>query len=63
MAFQRVKDKFWMVRLSPNHKVLHYGDCSEQAPPALDELPNKLAVHEVQALVTGRDCPHMKDNK
>ncbi|XP_043214984.1 engulfment and cell motility protein 1-like [Amphibalanus amphitrite] len=60
---QRVKDKFWMVRLSPNHKVLHYGDCSELATPTLDELTNKLAVHEVRALVTGRDCPHMKDSK
>lgn len=50
-----------MVRLSPNHKVFHYGDCTEQASPALDELPNKLAVHDVKALVTGRECPHMKD--
>ncbi|XP_037091395.1 engulfment and cell motility protein 1-like [Pollicipes pollicipes] len=58
---QRAKDKFWVVRLSPNHKLLHYGDCSEQAAPSLDELANKLAVQEVRALVTGRDCPHMKD--
>ena len=52
-----------MVRLSPNHKVLHYGDCTELATPSLDELPNKLPVHEVRALVAGRECPHMKDNK
>lgn len=26
----RSKDKFWYVRLSPNHKVLHYGDCDEK---------------------------------
>ncbi|KAI4504552.1 hypothetical protein M0802_000102 [Mischocyttarus mexicanus] len=58
---QRVKDKFWYVRLSPNHKVLHYGDCDEKSVPSIDELPTKLPVVEIRGLITGRDCPHMKD--
>ncbi|XP_076655572.1 engulfment and cell motility Ced-12 [Halictus rubicundus] len=58
---QRIKDKFWYVRLSPNHKVFHYGDCDEKSVPTIDELPTKLAVVEVRSLLTGKDCPHMKD--
>ncbi|OXU25322.1 hypothetical protein TSAR_016297 [Trichomalopsis sarcophagae] len=58
---QRIKDKFWYVRLSPNHKVFHYGDCDEKSMPSIDELPTKLAVVEIRGLLTGRDCPHMKD--
>lgn len=58
---QRVKDKFWYVRLSPNHKVLHHGDCDEKSTPSLEELGNKLSVADVKSVVTGKDCPHMKD--
>ncbi|XP_014223551.1 engulfment and cell motility protein 1 [Trichogramma pretiosum] len=58
---QRIKDKFWYVRLSPNHKVFHYGDCDEKSVPSIDELPTKLAIVEIRGLLTGRDCPHMKD--
>ncbi|XP_046738247.1 engulfment and cell motility protein 1 isoform X3 [Diprion similis] len=58
---QRMKDKFRYVRLSPNHKVFHYGECDEKSVPTIDELPAKLAVVEIRALLTGRDCPHMKD--
>ncbi|XP_075224621.1 engulfment and cell motility Ced-12 [Lycorma delicatula] len=58
---QRIKDKFWYVRLSPNHKVFHYGDCDEKSVPTLEELQNKLAVVDIKALATGKECPHMKD--
>ncbi|XP_051161267.1 engulfment and cell motility protein 1 isoform X1 [Leptopilina boulardi] len=58
---QRIKDKFWYVRLSPNHKVFHYGDCDEKSAPTIDELPTKLAVVEIRGILIGRDCPHMKD--
>ncbi|CAG4985678.1 unnamed protein product [Parnassius apollo] len=58
---QRIKDKFWFVRLSPNHKVLHYGDCDEKSTPSLEELGNKLAVSDIKCVVVGKDCPHMKD--
>nr|CAD7194337.1 unnamed protein product [Timema douglasi] len=61
MRGQRIKDKFWYVRLSPNHKVFHYGDCDEKSVPTLEELPNKLAVVDIKTLVTGKECPHMKD--
>lgn len=61
---QRIKDKFWYCRLSPNHKVFHYGDCDEnRGVPALEELPHKLQVVEIKALVVGRECPHMKEVK
>ncbi|XP_013183103.2 engulfment and cell motility protein 1 [Amyelois transitella] len=60
---QRTKDKFWFVRLSPNHKVLHYGDCDEKSTPSLEELGNKLPVSEIKCVVVGKDCPHMKDLK
>jgi len=57
----RVKDKFWFIRLSPNHRVLHYGDCDEKMIPSIDELSNKLPVSEISTLMVGKDCPHMKD--
>lgn len=58
---QRMKDKFWFIRLSPNHKVLHYGDCDEKSTPSLEELGNKIAVSEIKCVITGKDCPHMKE--
>ncbi|GLV39999.1 Ced-12 [Carabus blaptoides fortunei] len=61
MRGQRIKDKFWYVRLSPNHKVLHFGDCDEKSVPALEDLGNKLAVIDIKGLLTGKECPHMKD--
>jgi engulfment/cell motility protein 1 len=57
----RRTDKFFYCRLSPNHKVLHYGDCSENATPSIDQLTNKLAVVDIKELLTGKDCPHVKD--
>ncbi|KAL0831559.1 hypothetical protein ABMA28_002348 [Loxostege sticticalis] len=60
---QRIKDKFWFVRLSPNHKVLHYGDCDEKSTPSLEELGSKLPVAEIKCVAVGKDCPHMKDLK
>lgn len=60
---QRIKDKFWYMRLSPNHKVLHYGDCDEKSAPSTEELQSKIAVCDIKALLVGRDCPHMKGRK
>lgn len=57
----RSKDKFWYVRLSPNHKVLHYGDCDEKTIPTLEELGNKVQVYEIKQLLVGKECPHMKE--
>ncbi|KAF2898873.1 hypothetical protein ILUMI_07301 [Ignelater luminosus] len=60
---QRIKDKFWYMRLSPNHKVLHYGDCDEKSAPTIEELGSKLAVSDIRALLVGRDCTHMRGRK
>ncbi|XP_034827308.1 engulfment and cell motility protein 1 [Maniola hyperantus] len=57
------KDRFWFVRLSPNHKILHYGDCDEKSTPSLEELGAKLAVSDIKCVVVGKECPHMKDLK
>lgn len=59
----RVKDKFWYSKLSPNHKVLHYGDWEEKSEPTLEDLNNKIQVHDIKQLLTGAECPHMKDRK
>ena len=59
-------DKFWYCRLSPNHKVLHYGDLEEspqgEVPhdslqekrkcPCLPHTPS-LCLHSINSL-----CPH-----
>nr|XP_014347708.1 PREDICTED: engulfment and cell motility protein 1 [Latimeria chalumnae] len=58
-----ISDKFWYCRLSPNHKVLHYGDLEEnpQGEVPHDSLQDKLPVADIKAVVTGKDCPHMKE--
>lgn len=57
----RSKDKFWYARLSPNFKVIHYGDCDEKTVPTLEELSNKVLVIEIKQLLVGKECPHMKE--
>lgn len=58
---QRIKDKFWICKLSPNHRTLHYGDLEETRKPQMEELPNIINVSDIKRVVFGRDCPHTKD--
>uniref|UniRef100_A0A8C7PTX3 ELMO domain-containing protein n=1 Tax=Oncorhynchus mykiss TaxID=8022 RepID=A0A8C7PTX3_ONCMY len=55
--------KFWFCRLSLNHKVLHYGDLDEspQGEVPLELLTDKIPVSDIKSVVTGKDCPHMKE--
>lgn len=59
----RSKDKFWYVRLSPNLKVLHYGDCDEKTVPTQEELKSELRVNEMKQLLVNKECPHIKEMK
>uniref|UniRef100_A0A8C7ZY73 Engulfment and cell motility 1 n=1 Tax=Oryzias sinensis TaxID=183150 RepID=A0A8C7ZY73_9TELE len=66
ISSRRRQDKFWYCRLSPNHKVLHYGDLEETAPPHFGELSlllglSAVPVADIKAVITGKDCPHMKE--
>ncbi|XP_059917625.1 engulfment and cell motility protein 3 isoform X1 [Gadus macrocephalus] len=64
ISSRRRQDKLWYCRLSPNHKVLHYGDVEEDTEsPAIESLQEKIPVADIKALLTGKDCPHMKENK
>nr|XP_014348276.1 PREDICTED: engulfment and cell motility protein 2 isoform X2 [Latimeria chalumnae] len=60
---RRRQDKFWYCRLSLNHKMLHYGDLEEnpQGEVAFESLQEKIPVADIKAVVTGKDCPHMKE--
>ncbi|XP_043946070.1 engulfment and cell motility protein 2 isoform X2 [Protopterus annectens] len=60
---RRRQDKFWHCRLSLNHKVLHYGDLEEtpQGEVAFEALQEKIRVADIKAVVSGKDCPHMKE--
>ncbi|XP_069740899.1 engulfment and cell motility protein 2 isoform X4 [Narcine bancroftii] len=60
---RRRQDKFWYCRLSLNHKVLHYGDLDEnpQGEVAFESLQEKFPVADIKAVVTGKDCPHMRE--
>lgn len=65
---QRVKDKFWYCRLSSNHKTLLYGDCEEEiaarGAAGLEEtLSSKLNIADIETILLGRECPHMRDSK
>ncbi|TRY94689.1 hypothetical protein DNTS_021590 [Danionella cerebrum] len=59
---RRRQDKFWYCRLSPNHKMLHYGEIEEFSHEQIspDSLQEKVIVAEIKAVVTGKDCPHVK---
>ncbi|XP_051722645.1 engulfment and cell motility protein 1 isoform X1 [Ctenopharyngodon idella] len=63
ISARRRQDKFWYCRLSPNHKVLHYGDIEEfsQGQISHDSLQEKVTVADIKAVVTGKDCPHMRE--
>lgn len=52
-----MKDRFWYARLSPNHKILHYGECDEKTVPSLEELGTKVSVADFQQLLVGKECP------
>ncbi|XP_016115051.1 engulfment and cell motility protein 3-like [Sinocyclocheilus grahami] len=64
ISSRRRQDKLWYCRLSPNHKVLHYGDVEgEKETPSIEALQEKIPVADIKNVVTGKDCPHMKENK
>ncbi|KAK6479288.1 engulfment and cell motility protein 2 isoform X1 [Huso huso] len=60
---RRRQEKFWFCRLSLNHKVLHYGDLEEppQGEVPFESLTDKIPVADIKSVVTGKDCPHMKE--
>uniref|UniRef100_A0A665TGV7 Engulfment and cell motility protein 3-like n=1 Tax=Echeneis naucrates TaxID=173247 RepID=A0A665TGV7_ECHNA len=64
ISSRRRQDKLWYCRLSPNHKMLHYGDVEEDTDsPAIETLQEKIPIADIKGLLTGKDCPHMKENK
>nr|XP_046197820.1 engulfment and cell motility protein 2 isoform X2 [Oncorhynchus gorbuscha] len=60
---RRRQEKFLFCRLSLNHKVLHYGDLDEspQGEVPFELLTDKIPVSDIKSVVTGKDCPHMKE--
>ncbi|KAM9289285.1 engulfment and cell motility protein 3 isoform 1-T1 [Morus bassanus] len=62
ISSRRRQDKLWYCRLSPNHKVLHYGDVEEGVnSPPIESLPEKIPVADMKMLLAGKECPHMKE--
>ncbi|XP_062967870.1 engulfment and cell motility protein 3 isoform X2 [Cynocephalus volans] len=62
ISSRRRQDKLWFCCLSPNHKVLQYGDMEEGTGlPAPESLPEQLPVADIKALLTGKDCPHVRE--
>ncbi|XP_030651385.1 engulfment and cell motility protein 3 isoform X2 [Nomascus leucogenys] len=93
ISSRRRQDKLWFCCLSPNHKLLQYGDMEEGAsPPTLESLPEQrkagrgggqtpdcpgprccqgcsaqpsllpaVPVADMRALLTGKDCPHVRE--
>uniref|UniRef100_A0A8B9QJN1 Engulfment and cell motility 3 n=1 Tax=Apteryx owenii TaxID=8824 RepID=A0A8B9QJN1_APTOW len=62
ISSRRRQDKLWYCRLSPNHKVLHYGDVEEGVhSPPIESLPEKIPVADMKALLVGKECPHTKE--
>lgn len=61
LAFPKVarkgKDQFFYCRLSPNQKVIHFGDTGGNQTPSLEQLDKKIQVSEMR-LEVGQNCPH-----
>uniref|UniRef100_A0A8C2PTY1 Engulfment and cell motility 3 n=1 Tax=Cyprinus carpio TaxID=7962 RepID=A0A8C2PTY1_CYPCA len=56
ISSRRRQDKLWYCRLSPNHKVLHYGDVEEETEmPSIEALQEKIPVADIKSVVTGKD--------
>ena len=54
----RRRDQFFYCRLSPNHKVLHFGDTTNvNQVPSIEALDKKIQVSEMR-LEVGANCPH-----
>lgn len=60
---QRIKDKLWICKLSPNHRTLHYGDLDDNRDPPIEELPNRINISDIKRILVGKDCPHTKDGQ
>ncbi|XP_073420349.1 engulfment and cell motility protein 3 isoform X2 [Dendrobates tinctorius] len=62
VSSRRRQDKLWFCRLSPNHKVLHYGDVEHNIDnPPIEMLAQKISVADIKYVLSGKDCPHMKE--
>ncbi|XP_064016741.1 engulfment and cell motility protein 3 isoform X3 [Pogoniulus pusillus] len=62
ISTRRRQDKLWYCRLSPNHKVLHYGDMEEgMSAPPIESLPEKIPVADMKMLLVGKECLHPKE--
>ncbi|XP_042653354.1 engulfment and cell motility protein 3 isoform X2 [Tyto alba] len=62
ISSRRRQDKLWYCRLSPNHKVLHYGDVEEGVHSLpIESLPEKIPVADMKMLLVGKECPHTKE--
>ena len=59
----RRRDQFFYCRLSPNHKVLHFGDTSNVTQaPLIEQLDKKIQVSDMRVEV-GQNCPHFSTIK
>ncbi|XP_071958980.1 engulfment and cell motility protein 2-like [Antedon mediterranea] len=64
IARGRSTGKFWYCRLSPNNKVLQYGDTEDGVVPSIDDpLQNKILVADIQTLNVGKECYFAKELK
>ncbi|XP_037264922.1 engulfment and cell motility protein 3 isoform X3 [Falco rusticolus] len=62
ISSRRRQDKLWYCRLSPNHKVLHYGGVEEGVlSPPIESLPEKIPVADMKMLLVGKECLHTKE--
>lgn len=58
----KVKDKYWYCKVPPNYKTFHYGEVDDvKAEKTVEELPNKFNISDIKKILTGKECPHMKD--
>ena len=58
----RDRDQFFYCRLSPNHKVIHFGDYGGSQQPPLEALDKKIQVSDMR-LEVGTTCPHAQAKK
>lgn len=59
---EQEKQRYRYVKLHNNHKTLYVGDWNhDKLTPTIEDLEPKLQIVDIKDIVTGVECPHVKE--
>lgn len=60
--FQRGKQLYWYIYLTPNNQKFQYGDYDPDTQKYMSKK-SEVAVSQIAHVVTGKQSPHVKDHR